>query len=280
MAWKNPTFYYVHEIRDVVEADGIASLTTVGTEAADFPKENLFDDRVGTLFKWTDSTALHEIILDRGSGTLSALDFFYLSIGAVSMVGAGFAVESDTDISFPSPTSLASGTFQFAAGGTHGQLMVSSTERYIRLRITATGAWEISELRFSKKFEPLRGLGVGHGPDADWSIDRLISGQEFAKASGATGFISTGPNRNLWTLTYRGVGFEDASDIGKFDAFVDSAGLGKPFVWLPPFLSQTSQYEIMRMTAPTRKRFDWPTPNVTGGVETYSFAIQFADHIA
>jgi len=105
MAWRNPRYMFQHAARDA----GASALTPDPAADSDFPIDYLIDDRAGSLFKFGSSSASAKIEIDRGTGTLEAVDRIIIPAGH-NLDTKDIIVEDDSDVNFGSVATLLAAT--------------------------------------------------------------------------------------------------------------------------------------------------------------------------
>ena len=105
MAWRNPRYAFQHAIRD----SGVSSITVIPSADADYPVDYLIDDRAGSLFKFDSSSGSSLIRIDRGAGSLEAVDRIIIPAGH-NLDTKDIIVEDDDNVNFNSPATLLAST--------------------------------------------------------------------------------------------------------------------------------------------------------------------------
>lgn len=221
MAFRAPRYSHLHAFR----TRGIANLSLgTGAADADFPLDNLIDDRGGLLFKLSSAGAL-ELECDLG-GTVSQLA--RLIIPAGHNIDAEIIVEQDGESAFMSPTPLL--TFTPTLGEQIDKVITASSQNFLRINIVSTAkAWELSECVFTKVVTLLRG--------PDWEANPTDESRfNFTRLNQPTGIsptIKDGNAQRLLEYEYREVDDVDGTDLTKMEALIDDVGMDKPF-WVDP----------------------------------------------
>ena len=232
MAWRNPRYAFQHAARDA----GLSAITPTPVEDADFPADYLIDDRAGSLFKFDSSSASAKIEIDRGAGTLEAVDRILIPTGH-NLGTMDIIVEDDDNSGFTSPATLLASTT--VAAGWIDEAMTSGNQRYLRIRIIGTGTWEIPELIFT------RTRTLTRGPEPRWPDLKRSNTLTFEKESGAAALLSLGPDRRVFEFTYRNVDDGDATlDLALLLALIDSVGTDRPFIVDPPFDTESALWMV------------------------------------
>jgi hypothetical protein len=243
MSWRNPRYCYLHAARDA----GAAAISTNNTFHADFPKDFLIDDRAGSLCKMGTSEIDHYIQVDRGAGTLDAIDRLIIPVGH-NLSGFTFDLYADDNAGMASPTTLINGASATAA--MIDEDFASNQERYVRLVPVGTGQWAFPELMLTATETTTR------GPEPGW-VDMLRHNTlDFEKESGSIASLSLGANRRFIEYVYRLVVV--AADLTVFSELIAACGTSKPFYLDPCFDTEAAIW--MKLTEDSRQQLDRASP--------------------
>lgn len=243
MAWRNPQYNFVHAVRTA----GAASITPTPAAAAGFPVDNLIDDRAGSLFKFTSSGAGSTLVIDRGAGSLDAID--RLLIPAGHNITGTIDLEADDNAGFTSPTALL--TNEAVATGLIDETFASNTERYLKITFDATGTWEITQLIFTEKRTTTR----GPNPLPGWPDQLIDNTLLFPKASGVVAALELGADRRRIQYDYRVL--ESADELVFSDLWTECA-TARPFFLDPAYDDETPIW--VRLVEPIERRLDTVAP--------------------
>jgi hypothetical protein len=220
MTWQSFQYAFLHAARDA----GAAAITdnSHGWLTAN-PKDFLIDDRAGSLATFDSSESDHWIEVDRGTGTLEAIDRLIIPSGH-NLAGATLTVTSGAS-SPPGTTRL---TAAAVAAGMIDEAVTSNNDRYVRIAFTVTsGAWAIPQLIYTRTRTTTR------GPEPGW-VDMLRHNTlDFTKESGSVASLALGADRRYFELTYRLVVL--AADLLVFSDLLSTCGTSKPFYIDEPF---------------------------------------------
>ena len=261
MSYRNPRWCVLHAAKDA----GVSAITVL-SEDANFPKENLIDDRAGSVFK-NASAAVQTIVVDRGAGTLEAVDrIFFPNPGNLELGTGGWTLEAADDSGFTTNlTSLvASGTIQLPGSTTPvSEEFTSNAQRYVRFTSASSVILVIPQLILSKVRTTER------GPAADWRGPTPRSNVLAAeKSSGAVAHFQRGPDRNEYRFEYRRV--KETDDLAALDALF-AAGEASVFVFDPP---DTTDPSILATVARRERQNDHPAPaGISGRRLLYEFEL-------
>lgn len=219
MAYRAPQYSHLHAARDA----GASAITVSNTAHADFPKENMIDDRPnGTLFKWSGSFTNPTISIDLGAGFPTGLN--RLIIPANHNIQELSVIEDQTD-TFASPTTLHSADTAPVPGVLYdsGPFNTNvSTSQFIRVTIIGTAQYFIPELFLTKilTFTP--------GPDLRNSTDgRVANVTRLEQASGISPTVQNGPNQRVIEYLYNSP--LSGADLTAMESFINSVGMARPF---------------------------------------------------
>jgi len=220
MAFRAPRYSYVHAAREV----GVAWITVSDTADADFPVDNLIDDRAGTIFKWSASVVNPTIDIDLGAGFDTGISRLIIPSNhnieqitvqdddAADFVGATTLHAADT-----SPVAGTLIDIEFDTG--------NSTQRYIRITITGTAQYSLSQIILTKI---IFDSATAPGPN-------LVASPDGHKANASrliqqTGLSPTTPHgAQQRVLDYLYESPLSGSDLTDMEAFIDSVGMSRPF---------------------------------------------------
>ena len=204
-----------------------ADTLTVTSENTSFPKANLTDDRVFTVFKPATNVDPLDIITDTG-GAGSVVDYF-------GIVGHDLSTQSVT-ITFASSADNVTYTTIFATTPTTDKIIFRSftsvTNRFFRLRITGqTAIPSIGEVAWGKRVEPPFAISFrGFDPQAE-EVNMRINRSQSGNILGSIFAFAERSARVRIPLTPDS--FLRDNTLGGFLDFWDThAGIGKPFFFL------------------------------------------------
>ncbi len=221
MAYRVPRVSYVHAVRDV----GAGEITVSDAAHEDFPVDNLIDDRNGTRFSWSGDVTDPTIDIDLGEVFVTGLS--RLIIPANHNIQT-VTVLQDSDVAFGSTETLHASD----SGPTPGTLYDSgafdqkvSDERYIRILITGTAQFYLSQLVLTKV---IFGEATSVGPDLADALDGFKTNSlTLEQASGQRPSVQNGPDQRVIRYPYPSP-FSGA-DLTAMEAFVAAVGTHHPF---------------------------------------------------
>lgn len=223
MAYRAPRYSYVHAARDV----GASAITVSDTAHADFPKDNLIDDRNQTLFKWSAAVTNPSIVIDLGSGFVTGLS--RLIIPADHNIESIY-IEQDTTSGFASPTALHASSGTPDTTPTPGTLYDSGTfdtanssEQFIRVNIVGSSTqYYLAQLFLTKT------LTLTVGPDLSGSADHYRANvTRLEQNTGMLPTIQHGPQQRMIDYVYPAA--LSSTDLSAMEAFLASVGMARPF---------------------------------------------------
>ncbi len=219
MAFRGPRYSHVHAARDV----GADAITVSDTAHADFPKDNLIDDRfAGTLFKWSASVVNPTIVIDLLAGFDTGLS--RLIIPANHNIES-ITVQDDDNDSFSSPTTLHAADTGINAGELYDSGPFdtgNSTQRYIRITINGTAQYYLPQLFLTKVMTISTGIAMADSPDTMRSNTTRLR-----QPSGLLPTVQNGPQQRVIQYEYESP--LSGADLTNMEAFVDAVGMSRPF---------------------------------------------------
>jgi len=261
MSWRNPRYAYLHAARDA-GADAITLSHTAGT--TDY-KDFLIDDRAGSLFKFAESSTGQTITIDRGSGSLDAID--RLIIPAGHNITGTIDLDADTTSGFTSATVLLSG--ESVSTALIDETFSSNSEQWLRLTFNGTGQWEIPELIFTSTKTTTR------GPEQGW-VDMIQHNTlHLPLESGVVASLARGLDRRRIEYVYRDV--NDSGDLAVFAALLATCGTSRPFILDPAFDTETPLW--MKLIEDSQQQQDPAVPAATDSTKR-RITLPMLEHIA
>jgi hypothetical protein len=208
---------------------GASAITPSHTTATGFPKDNLVDDRAGTLFKWAASYTDPTIDVDLGAtfvaDGLSGLE--RLIIPANHNIDSIY-VQGDTTSGFSSPTALHATPGSPDTDHTAGTLIdiefdtTSSSEQYIRIGIKGTAQYYLPQIVMTKI------VTIGVGPKLEESIDSKVDNTtQIVQPTGLRPSVQHGPQQRVLEYLYENP--LESTDLAAMEALVAAVGLHTPF---------------------------------------------------
>jgi hypothetical protein len=201
---------------------GLSGVSAANAFTTAGPKDFLLDDRAGSLTVFATSESDHYVQIDRGAGTLEAIDRLWIPSGH-NFAGADIRVRSaiSSDMITGVTTELAAVA---APAGALDFALSSTTKRYVRLDWpNDTGAWEFGELILT------RIRTTTDGPLQGWRDYPQHNRVEFEKESGASATLAMGADRRVLEIDYR------ATNDSLFAEMMADVGTFKPLLIDPPY---------------------------------------------
>jgi hypothetical protein len=251
--YQNPAYGILH----AGALAGFAAMTTKYGTVTGFGVERLIDARTALLMRFSGSQTDHHVEIDRGTGTLEAVDRCWIPAGH-NLSGATVRVYSGTS----SPASTLRGSSPTVAGtGAIDFSFTTTTDRYVRVLFDGTGAWELGELWLTRRRTTVRGLDPGWGSP-------LVVPTELIEFP--TREISTvlGPARRTYDITYHDV--DDAGSDAVLLTDVANLGRAAAFLFWPPHAG-TLPF-VAKLREDLDREQDSPQPSIKLGHE-YGFRL-------
>lgn len=253
MSYQNPIYCYRHAARDV----GTAGLSFLYDRDADYPEDNLIDNRNGSLMKFDAAQTGHYIQVDRGAGTPAAINKIVIPPGH-NLDGYDIRVRVDTASDMSSATTVIPAVDP-GSGLIDGDFSISSSHRYVRVDWpTDNFAPELGQLWLTKTMETDR------GPEQRWPDGPTFNMIIDKKRSGVEAIVETGPTQREIEYRYRAVKL--AADQAILTGLIDYCGQGTPFILYPAFDDEALLF--MRLTRIGGGN-DSPAPRVTDSRSLY-----------
>jgi len=251
MAYANPAFGILH----AGAVAGFGAITPKNAMAAGQGVERLVDSRTALLAKFAASAPDHDVEVNRGTGTLEAVDRLWIPAGH-NLSGSTVTVFSGAS----SPASTNRGSVVATSAAVH-LAFTSNTQRFVRVAFSGTGQWEMGELWITRYRQTVRGIDPGW--EAPVSVPTVV--MHFATHE-STALL--GPPRRIFHVTFHDVeeGSADATLLG------DVANLGRAaaFLFWPP--SSGALPFIARLQDDGSREQDSPAPLLKLGHE-YGFRL-------
>lgn len=261
MSWRNPQYAYRHAARDA----GAAAITPDATVDANFPKQNLIDNRMTVPFKWTNSIIDHQIDIDQGASFPTELNRLWIPPGH-NLPTAHIQVEEDDNSGFTSPTTLFADTLIGGLTTTAVDITITaSSERYLRVSFpTVAGAWEFNQLFITELITTTR------GPEPNWIDQPRSNVLQFESGDS----VQLDPDQRFIEYSYRWLGREVATDLTKIEALVDYVSTHRPFLLDTAYdIADGGATLMMKMERDARARNDVRAPQVTARRKGISIAM-------
>jgi hypothetical protein len=201
-----------------------------GSAHADFPVDNLIDDRAGTLFKFAAPRTTAKIEIDLGADFVTGLERLIIPANHnLVNIRVWQATESD----YSGETSMGS-----AIDVTPGTLIdyefptFTTSKRYIRLSIGGGPIqWQLPQMIFTK----IETLTVG--PDLANSADGYRANvTRLIQNTGLAPTVLHGPQQRVMEYNYAPI---EGNDLTKMEALIATVGMDKPFFVDPASFSAT-----------------------------------------
>ena len=217
MAYRAPRFSYVHAIRDV----GVAAITLSDAASADFPVDNLIDDRAGTKFQFNASAVNPTIDIDLGASFDTGLS--RLIIPSNHNIES-ITVEDDDAADFVGATTLHAADTSINAGTLYDSGPFdtgNSTQRYIRITINGTAQFKIPQLILTKIVTLVNGPFLRDSRDA-----KVANVARQVQPTGLSPTVQLGPQQRAIDYEYPLV---EGADLTAMELLVNAVGMSFPF---------------------------------------------------
>ncbi len=264
MAFRMPSFIFLH----AGAAAGVAAITMSPAAAAGFPAYRSIDFRGQSLAKHGSSSSSAYWQVDRGAGTLEAIDRLVIPSGH-NLGAQTVTVKASATGSFGGEeTTLHSFT---SAAGLIVEALTSSTARYIRVGFGGTGTWEYGEIWLGRIRTPTSACALEHG----WEWPKRSNVDAITFPSGATGSTVLGPDLQTGRLPFKWA--QSAVDAVLFRELQAAAGgFKRPIVVLGP---DDTLPTIIAFVSGDLEPFRQDSPNPVGTGPTYSLTVNLREHI-
>lgn len=210
MSYRGFQFGLIHAGRDA-GASGFSM--GVGTLDSGSSFGSLIDDRPDTVANFTPSAGTLQIRLDRGAGTLAALDHLFIPPG-FDLDGGSIQVDADDEPTFTGATNLAASMAVPSAGPIDIELS-SSALRYIAVTVSGLGASAyLSQLILTARETP-----PNRGPVPNWRDEPDDPTARSTSQSRHASVLALGPAASLVSAEFQQV--SEAADMAALDAVLN-----------------------------------------------------------
>jgi len=260
MTYRLPQFAFLHAAKET----GVGNITLNNDyEDADFPIAHLIDNRPSSLMKFSQSASDHWIKIDRGSGSLEAIDRLIIPEGHNLDPATTITIETNSTDEWPGTTR---GTLVTPGSGLLDITLTSNTDRWIYVEIFGTGTWEIGQLFFTRT----RTMTTA-GPDSKWT-ERPVPAMIRRELSTREANSTLAANRKAWSLTHNAL---DSTDVAILDDLLEAVGVGaSPFYYDSTDDGDDPRLMRIENLAPTRQQ-DNPAPKSND--PTYEIALEMLE---
>jgi len=253
MAWRAPRFGLLHAAR-LAGPGSLSAPNALGSGSLD----HLLDDRAGFFAEFATAETDHTIILDRGAGTLEAIDRLWIPAGH-NLDGVDIRVRAATDAAITTGVVTLLASTPVSGSDAIDETLASSSLRFVELAFLTSSAPRVSELVYTRTRTTLR------GPEADWEDDPLDHTSHLETESGAVYHLIRGPDGRRMSLSY--VQAVDADDLVLLEDLF-ALGTGAAFVLDPPYDDEPARWVTLTERS---RRNDNPTPASTPKRVSYEF---------
>jgi hypothetical protein len=218
MAYRAPRYSYVHAGREV----GASAITVSDTAHADFPKDNLIDDRAATLFKWSASVTNPTIDFDLDPTASASWEtgLARLIIPANHNI-VSIRVMQDTEETFGTPNTLLAYT-ETVAGEQIDLGFTASAQQFIRVQIQGSAQYYLPQPYLTKVMT--LSTGVALADSLDGKIDNVT---RLERNNGQSPTIQHGPQQRVIEYEYESP--LEGADLTAMEALVNAVGMVRPF---------------------------------------------------
>jgi hypothetical protein len=256
MAWRNPRYAFLHAARTA----GAAAISSQNAFAAAQPKELLVDDRYSERAKFNAAATDHHVQLDRGAGTLEAIDRLLVPAGH-NFSGGNLRIRHADDSGFTTGVADLLASTAVSGSALLDYTLTSSTKRYVRMDwpSSPSTAWEWGEWILTRTRATTR------GPEPGWKDAPRHAVQVFETPSAIDALLETGPDRREIEYLYHLV--KDAADLAVFEELISAVGMARPLVIDPAYDSEGPLF--VRLTQAIERAYDNPAPNTNPISKSY-----------
>jgi hypothetical protein len=256
MAHQLITMNFLHAAADA----GTAAISTQNAVAAGWPVAHLVDRIAGTLMKFNASAADHDIEVDRGAGTLEAIDRLIIPLGH-NLSGSTVEVFSD-----PTPGPTTSRGSAAATAALFSLDFTSNTDRYVRVTFSGSGTWEIPQLFLTRKRTFSKGI------DPRWDAPIVEPDSLVESFPGREDVTITAPGRRV--LEIEAIAY-DGADLTIYDDLVAAVGKHTPFYIDPPDSDLGTLF--VRIANDPGRTQDFPAP--AAGTVSYTIRLSMVEQL-
>ncbi len=257
MAYRNPQFVFLHSWRDA----GSSNITT-SSESPGFDIERIIDDQSGPLFKWLISDPTNDMEVDRGAGTLEAVDRLLIPSG--HDITGNLIFETSTSGVFAGEETQRVNII--AAAGVINESFTSTDDRYHRFRVPN------QQSKFGELFVG-RDRQTARGPNQQWVDQREPNLVETELRGGNIYRVKAGELRRAFSFTFSRI---TGTDLAIFDELVtDTQGGLHPFWFFPPDTTEAPVF-VKLLTAVNRRQ-DSGSPTATG--QKFEIVLQMVEEL-
>jgi hypothetical protein len=249
MAYRNLRFAFLH-----AAADAGDSALTSSSQHADYPRRHLIDRRPSSLFRFNTTTVDEWVKVDRGAGTLEAVDRMIIPPGhnldTCDLLRI-FRSPNDSDWTQVDGWNQ---TIESDPDGIIDRTFTSTTNRYLRFNCLEAGTqWEFGQLYFTRT----RAITVG--PEPKWTDQQVpVSVEVPFWTRDATALFA--PNRRLYSFAQPGL---ESTDLTIYDDLIAAVSDAVAFYVDPPDDSETARFVKIVPRSWRREQYH-PTPSARG----------------
>lgn len=261
MAWRPPRFGILHAAR----LAGASALSVANSSDPGTPLAYLVDGfRVA--HKMSADAVDHHLQLDRGAGTLEAIDRMFIPEGH-NYDGEEIKVEAADDAAFTSNVTEILAATTISGTGLIDETLTSNTQRYVRMTLgdgvslwtPETPEWVLTRTRVTSQ--------IGPNPRT-WPDTFRPSRTRIDLPSGVSASIVKGAMRRFFRFDYDVV--DNAADQAVLDDLLVGGQNGDPILLDPPFDDEPALW--VQFDDDAVREFDHPAPQKARGYR-YTFAL-------
>ena len=259
MAYQNPSYSFLHAAADA----GVANVVPQTGAATGYPEDNLIDYRPSSLFRFASGGVDRTVDIDRGAGTLEAVDRLIIPVGHnLAASTSTIAKSSPDDVDWGNTLVSWNQSNATVPAGIIDKSFTSTDDRYLRFSVRTPGSqWEYGQLVFTRKRTPSVGI------DPRWTANKVSSTLKVPFPSREAS-LSTAPDRWFYRVPYNRI---DGTDLTIFDDLFEETGSGLvPFYFDPP--DDGDDPILMSIQGEPVRRQDHPSPSGAGGA---TYRIEF-----
>ncbi len=253
MTWRNPSYGVLHALRDAGASNITSENAITNTELG-----YLFDG-LRPFFQFDASEADHALIIDRGAGSLTEIDWLYIPEGHnLDTDTCEITIIDDTVNTFDDqPATLLDAHQVNDTTVIDEDFDEAGSQRWVKVSFDGTGQYKFGELWLSQELAPTM------GPEGDWNDGPQPNTQRIERPGGLDTLQLAADQRSI-EYTYPWLG-QTAADITKIENLISTCGTHLAFLLRTAFAADDGGATlVMKLIDAIEKRMPSPSPQVTG----------------
>lgn len=215
MAFRAPRFSFEHIFRTA----GAGAMTASHAVDADFPLDNLIDDRNGTLFKFAASQTDPYVQVDLGAAPTAHTRIIIPRNHNIEEIVAF----DDDNAGFSSPRTILTQTTTIDAGVQFDALLnLSLVQQFVRVQFIGTALFSLPQIVIAKILAPTVGPNLAEARD---EFRANISRQR--QPSGQSPTVQLGPQQRFIRYQYEPP--ITGADLTGIEEMIAAVGMSRPF---------------------------------------------------